>query len=85
MTIRNFLDLSTGHLKPETRDLMLNDPGYPGVSMANEYGWFCYICEDNPVWDQDMKDCMAKARELGCLYILFDRDADLLDDLPYYE
>ena len=86
MTVRNFLDLSTGHLKPETREFM-REGGDHNVTMSGTYGWLVYLSEGDyeVTWDQDMTDCMTKARELGCLYILFDQDADRRDDLPYYE
>ena len=42
MSVRRFLDLSTGHLKPETRDRL--DAGWEPTSniMSGEYGWMIY-------------------------------------------
>jgi hypothetical protein len=36
-------------------------------------------------WPQCMRDCLALARELGCDYIRFDRDAETAAGLPFYE
>ncbi|MGQ7794438.1 DUF5983 family protein [Faunimonas sp. B44] len=83
MTVRNFLDLSTGHLTRRTRDWLENDAP---ISLAKtEYGWFLYAPEDRITWyPQDLWACLQKAREMGCCYALFDCDAERVDYLPYY-
>ena len=87
MTVRTFLDVSTGHLMPATRKHMDNGD-YPSLSMTGEYGWLCYVSMDlgaSEVWKADMIDCMNKAYELKCDYILFDRDATAREDLKWYD
>lgn len=90
MTKRSFLDLSTGHLTLETRRAMAvtaNRSGY-NITMANEFGWLCYLSEDGAGADAfgaDMNDCIELAQALGCEFILFDCDGPQSDGLPYYE
>lgn len=87
--VRRFLDLSTGHLKPETRDQL--DKGFaPGALYPHceGYGWIMNVPDmideaDKP--GEDMQACIDKARALRCDYILFDRDAPEIDGLPLYD
>lgn len=96
--IRKFLDLSTGHLRQSTRDLLDEDKG-PTLRFEHpEYGWFVYVSDDvtdaatgevlpgtdDPV-PADLADCFALARQLGCEYIMFDIDGGFHPDLPTYD
>lgn len=40
--------------------------------------------EDEPDFPADLLDCMVYAHDLGVGYIMFDQDADAIDDLPRY-
>lgn len=82
--IRKFLDLSTGHLCEDTREQLHKNP----AMMQNEYGFFIAIPSvqlarrDVP---DDLEEIRDLARALGCDYVHFDRDADRLPGLPYYD
>jgi len=87
--LRNFMDLSTAHLKPSTREWLervSSDQGNLSHWVA-PYGWFLYCDEENgdDSIPSDAFACMTYARQHGADYILFDRDADQLTDLDVYE
>lgn len=57
-----------------------SDQGY-------RYGAFCYIVE---YWKetkppQDIADCITYAQSYGCVWIMFDIDAEPNKDLPIHE
>jgi hypothetical protein len=90
--LRAFLDLSTGHLSPETRAWMEEAAGQeraagqchgPHWVAATPYGWFLYADEEPKPEDYpaDLIACMVAARKRGAEYILFDSDADRGDGL----
>lgn len=93
-TIRQFLDTSTYHLSDETREwlsgqaAMNSDIHGPNWHVAEHHdGWWCrvpvdYAPEDFPA---DLLLVCDRARTLGAAYILFDRDAAPIEDLPIYE
>jgi hypothetical protein len=95
--IRRFLDLSTGHLKPETRtllDLICEGQQRGDITSwasCTPFGWFIWAGDeesDLTEYPADLQDCMRKAQEHGCDYILFDRDAapaGISLGLPFYE
>lgn len=89
--LRNFLDLSTAHLSPSTRewlDRIAEDQNNLSHWVApTPYGWFLYCDEENAddSIPADLFACMTYARTNGADYILFDRDADQLTDLPTFE
>lgn len=76
--VRRFLDLSTGHLTQATRDLLENHCGPSTIYDHPEgEGWLVHVPEPDVMPPEeevpaDLQACMAKARELGCDYILFD-------------
>ena len=93
--IRPFLDLSTGHLSPDTHawlDAQLADAVLyaPDNSLAapiaggkTSYGWFIYapdcVAEGLPA---DLTTVLLKAREQRAEYVLLDCDAPPHPDLP---
>lgn len=85
--IRKMLMLSTGHVTWETSKL-LDDPQNPWVmtSQWGTYGWFVYAHDDNlDEMPGELAHIMRYARVHGCEYILFDCDADVIDDLPVFQ
>lgn len=93
--LRAFLDLSTGHLKPETLTY-LNDKEHgqlPFYGAVTAYGWLVYAdYEDNAEarradgCPEEIIAAMKKAREMGAEYILYDCDAEADPDLlPVYD
>lgn len=51
-------------------------------------GYFMHAPEDTRAFDYKMPEELSvicdKARELGCSYVLFDSDADIVDSLPIF-
>ena len=105
--LRAFLDISTGHLKISTRNYLekMFDDTTVGIAHLignpTEDGWFLYCADDEyldgikedsfPEVPEDLLTCLYYGRNLGCDYLLFDRDAEPVlnaqgNDLaiPYY-
>lgn len=87
--VRRFLDLSTGHLTPATRNL-LDSTGidaWPVVGGRMPYGYFIYAhdedCGEDPM-PADLWSACVMARSLGCEYLLFDADAEEVEGLATY-
>lgn len=83
--IENALCLSTAHLSPNTCNSYLKDEPY-GISAyeKGEFGWFIhtnYIEDDHP---EDLQHTLDFARGLGFSWVIFDRDADIINHLPAY-
>lgn len=98
MTVRKFLDLSTGHLTEETRDRLSDGEGpTPTYPHPDGFGWLVWVPEDQGVmaelekWAEDVNcpadllACFKAARKRGCDYILFDSDGEPVDYLTDYE
>ncbi|WP_036048695.1 hypothetical protein [Bradyrhizobium sp. Tv2a-2] len=88
--LQSFMDLSTAHLKPSTREWLDSLDGQDNLShwvAQTPYGWFLYCDEENGdnSFPDDLFACFTYARENGAAYILFDGAADAVADLPTYE
>lgn len=88
--LRNFMDLSTAHLTPATRGWLEKVSGEFALNhwvAATPYGWFLWCDEENAEGSipADLFGCMTYARQNGAFYVLFDRDAEQLTDLPTYD
>ncbi len=94
MSVRQFLDLSSGHLSPgtwawldrATGDEAVRDSANPSAEILGgrtRYGWFVYAYEDPtaPIPD-DLAAVMRLARQQDCEYLLLDCDAEPMEDLP---
>ena len=94
MSARRFLDVSSGHLQPETRawldeqttDEQVRDPANRHAEILGgrtRHGWFIYASEapHAPV-PADLLAVMHYARKRGCDYALLDCDALPMADLP---
>jgi hypothetical protein len=89
MTVRKFLDISTTHAPNEAAlDDVLERFG---KGRYDDVGGWVYVRDPNQrgYWTQSYPDWLsvicAKAHELGCDYILLNRDADQRADLPTWE
>lgn len=54
------------------------------------YGWFLYARHDLEILDrigvpEDLKAVMRLASEMAAEFIMFDRDAPILDNLPFHD
>jgi hypothetical protein len=89
LVIRAFLDLSTAHLREETRD---NLNSYERVlADKTQHGWLLYVpldadeIADESDWPQELLPIVKLARAEGCDYVLFDADAAETDLLPTFD
>ncbi len=94
----SYLDVSTGHIT-ELEMLRLSAGGVSDLSVPrvipHEYGaWVhvrCSEVEDDDVCREDallgvnVAVVLRRARELGCSWVNFDRDAEPLDGLPTFD
>ena len=83
--IEPMLALSTAHLSLETCTIFL--PDYDGPAwMKGDYGWFVYVVDDaGDELPADLTACMALARERGSFWVMFDRDAAAIEELPVHD
>ncbi|MGV1754876.1 DUF5983 family protein [Agrobacterium sp. CG674] len=91
---RRLLVLSTAHLRADTAK-MLTDTDPKDWCFAGdhygEYGFFVYALhkedhiKDSWKLPKELQDVMAFARRNGFTNILFDRDADAIEELPSWE
>lgn len=87
MPIRTVLDISTAHLPPDLADRLDRLGGV--IAYRLDYGWLMPVpARPEPQHDgrdmpPEIRNIYAYARERDCDFVLFDRDADPLeDDLP---
>lgn len=94
MSVRKFLDLSTGHLSRDDRDqltqMLAQGPLYtPGNCLVGPYGWMIYAEEepDTSTWSEvpGLAALLARARELDCDYVLLDADGPTDETLPFFD
>ncbi len=94
MSVRRFLDVSSGHLSVETwtwldaqtdADLVRASAHRHAEILGGRtrHGWFVYASEApvEPI-PADLAAIMRRARRHDCEYVLFDVDARLSKDLP---
>lgn len=95
--VRRFLDLSTAHLHPDTRDSLdsLPVPSYPHPDACAYFVWVPPIVDGHDHFDDwehedrcaypDLMAALRFARDQRCDYVLFDADAPACDGLPVYD
>ena len=86
--VRRFLDLSNAHLTNEDRLLLDVCAGHDAGEMlcaSTPYGWFVYACEERPQISDTLWGLFQEARQRGCDYLLFDRDAAEIDGFPVFD
>ncbi|MBT8225646.1 MAG: hypothetical protein HKP61_15585 [Dactylosporangium sp.] len=88
-TIHDLLELSTAHLPPQLAGQLSSIPGIHAC--ATIYGWLMWIpdTDDDAFPDQDGREVLVAiqryAQRLGCACVLFDRDAEIIDELPRWD
>ena len=88
--VRRLLDLSTAHLPQHLgSDGLSAADGVTAYQLA--YGWLMWVPEDPdrhaadyPELPPEVLTVQRYARRHGCDYVLFDRDADTVADLPTF-
>lgn len=82
--IEILLTLSAGHLREETCNGWLHQAPFAAFAKA-DYDWFVYVADDEPDdLPDDLRACLALARSLNSDWVMFDRDVDLIAELPAY-
>lgn len=87
------MTLSTACITPETAGMIAkaakNDDNDMDIISFEKgvYGWFVYVMDNMNNLPEDLRDCMAYAKENECDWICFDRDAEFneADGLKKYE
>jgi hypothetical protein len=88
MTIRKFLEVSTGNITPNTME-KIESRGLKVSTMSGPYGAFVYVLDDAElerqlITEADLLPVLAEARKNGCDWIYFDPDRDPLEGLKDY-
>ena len=87
MVIEKVLEISTGHLPQHVWD-EVHRLDWPRLLM-DEYGAFFWtpIPGDGCGYDlpPELFRVLKYARSIGCRWVSFDRDADQIKDLPYWD
>ncbi|TPG55902.1 hypothetical protein EAH89_13255 [Roseomonas nepalensis] len=86
--VRRFLDLSNAHLTKEDRALLEACAGRDTGELlcaSTPYGWFVFACEERPQISDTLWALFQEARQHGCEYLLFDRDAAEIDGFPVFD
>ena len=86
--VRRFLDLSSAHLSRKDRALLDACAGHDAGELlcaTTPYGWFVFACEERPQISDTLWALFQEARQHGCEYLLFDRDAASLDGFPVFD
>ena len=87
--VRRFLDLSTAHLRPATREAFSRRLDL--VSMTGPYGWLLHVPEeeDGPCESLaafvELPSVFHVARTEDCDFVLFDADANADDRLEIFD
>lgn len=89
MVIHKLMILSTAHVPKhvaERLDKMDENHMVSGGSYC-DVGWFMFAHDEDPngVIDPELMVVLDFVRSKGCAYVLFDRDADVIPDLPTWE
>lgn len=86
--IEPMLVLSTGHLPEETvrkvsaRELKISR------MIPHDYGFILYVPEESEGFheeDEPLENIIRVARQHNIVWLNFDRDAEVIDDLPTFE
>ncbi|MGG3471642.1 hypothetical protein ABES02_29765 [Neobacillus pocheonensis] len=98
--IVQMLTISTGHISEETNKLLLDHGPDDPLAMLpivfyqkSGYGFFIVVPDDPEDPDMynmegvpdDLRAVLVYARENLCSWVMLDRDADFIEDLPSYD
>ena len=91
--IWRMLDLSTGHVSFETSEWIERNIENPNCDLTiynkSEYGWWMRVPDEMDDSDEldipsDLRVVLEYARHHGCLWVMFDRDAETISRLPEF-
>jgi hypothetical protein len=85
--VRSFLTLSTGHVS-EATDQWLRLAAAKSIAWvsATPSGWFFWANDPaaGGIYPADLLVCIRHAERQGCEFIMFDSEADPLEELPFF-
>ena len=92
LEISKIITLSTAHISPSTMDkLDANSSSVPPCFKKDKFGYFMLSNEDvlndyadNEYFPKDLKQCVEFARLHDCDWIMFDGEADEVEELDVY-
>ena len=92
LEISKMITLSTAHLSPDTMDKLDADySSVPPCFKKDKFGYFVLSnkdvmedCGDDEYFPKDLKQCVEFARLHDCDWIMFDGDADEVEELDVY-
>lgn len=87
--IKKILEVSTGNVTIETMQA-IEESNLALTTMAGPYGAFVAVLEDIALLEKlltqsDLKALLNEARSQDCEWLYLDRDAEPLENFPYYE
>jgi len=100
MSIEKFLDISTGHLPVKDRERLeaLINRTLPFRVFSHDYGWNVWLPGDDERLEHDIEaltevygltgalgDVLRHAQAEGCWMVNFDRDAERVTGLNYFD
>lgn len=82
--IEPMLVLSTAHVTEHTCNTFL--PQWQGPAwQKGGYGWFLYVVDNTDELPTDLEACLHLARSRGCFWVMLDRDAPAIIQLPTFD
>ena len=98
MAIQKLLELSTKHLSQRTKDQLIdydfaNVQAHSGDvcpfhAAAHCHGWMFWVPDESDLQDMypnDLLQVLLYAKRLGCEWVNFDHDTEILAELPVYD
>ena len=92
LPIYKYLDISTGHITEKTNNLLMDNKDneqFPLVVLWTGYGFMINvpynIDELERELPSDLISCLGFAKKHNCYWIVFDCDAEVIDELEQFE
>jgi hypothetical protein len=97
LPFETMLVLSTAHVSEATAKTLGNDEMPVSGYDHGKHGWLIVVPTDDEAWEKiavdninsevpdDLFECMAHARKLGCCWLLLDADATEIEALKTYQ
>lgn len=97
LPFETMLVLSTAHVSEATAKTLGNDEMPVSGYDHGKHGWLIVVPSDDQAWEKvavdninsevpdDLFECMAHARKLGCCWLLLDADATEIEALKTYQ
>lgn len=83
--ITKVLEISTAHIKEDTAKWLSQEDCLLVSYEKGEYGWIVLVPEEGETIPQDLQQIFEVARSNGCNWVMLDRDAFTIENLPVYD